>query len=178
MNTIFLAMAIQIISSFPDGSLIFCKLSVPPEGVLEKISAQWTGDLGHTAIIFDGFVYEATWPRVKKTALAKWIERYNFKNERSFFILTPKKAFSPNQLDRMKTYAIAQLGERYQARGLWQNRETRGTFCSKYVSEILEQGGIIKSIRFKETPQSLYLEVGDKYNIVVHYTKEKIVWLK
>lgn len=169
MNSIFLAMILT--SGLPDGSLIFCKIPTTPKGPVEKIASQWSGDLGHSAIIFDNFVYEATWPRVKRTPLKEWIGNYQYKNGRSFFVMKPKKPFSAWQIDKMKKFADSELGRRYMARGLWQDRETKGTFCSQYVSEVLEQAGFLKSAHHRETPQSLYLEVSDKYIFSAHYTK-------
>lgn len=156
----------------PNGSLIFSEIDKSPKGIVERTQYKWSGNLNHVAITLDGFVYEATWPKVKQTPLREWIVNYDYERGRhSFFIMVPKKSLSQNQLDKMRNYANSELGRKYEARGLWQDRETKGTFCSKYVSEILEQGNIIKSIRHRETPQSLYLEIGDLYNFLGHYKR-------
>lgn len=143
-----------------NGSVIFWK-----GGLLIGPISKHTGSLlTHAAIILDELVYEAMPPRVRKMRLLdyyqhleewgqqKFIERRDF----SWFVLRPRKEFSSQALVAMTIYAQSQLGRRYMLRGWWQQQETRGTFCSQYVSNIIAKSGLIQSANFRESPGSLY----------------------
>jgi len=120
--------------------------------------------LTHVAIVLDEWVYEAVPPRVRKMRLLdyyvhleewgqnKFVEQRDF----SWFIIQPRKEFSLQALTIMKIYAQSQVGRRYMLRGYWQKQETRGIFCSQYISKIIEKSGLIISANYRESPASLY----------------------
>ncbi len=154
-----------------DGSVIFWQ-----DGFLVKPIMKNTGsDLVHVAIVlYDDdkpFVYEATWPEVRKMPLddyLKYLADKRFKRVptvRGFkwFMMQPKVEFTPHQLESMKQYARSQLGRRYMLRGYWQNREVRGIMCSQFVGNTIEKSGRMKSANFKESPVSLKEKVKDFY---------------
>jgi len=150
-----------------DGSVIFCS-----DGFLSKPIAKHTGSsISHTAIIlYEGgkpIVFEATWPRVKRTPLDEYIKQLeHHKRKRPGFnwvILQPKQKYTDTELESMKRYARSQLGRPYMLRGWWKGREVRGIFCSQYVGNVLEKSGRIISANYKETPISLRQKLSNLY---------------
>ncbi len=146
-----------------DGSVIFIS-----NGFLVRPIYKHTGStIVHTAIILydDGkpFVYEATWPRVRKMPLDQYYDllaKHKQKNSRySWEIVQPQQAYSQTELVKIKQYAISQLGRPYMLRGYWKGREVKGIFCSQYVGNSIGTTNRIKSKDFKETPISLYLKL-------------------
>jgi hypothetical protein len=155
----------SIANSVPkDGSLIFWE-----GGPLAKIIKRNTGsDLSHAAIVLNGHVYEATWPKVRRVKWAVYVaEMKQHKRQwRNFdwFTAEPKRNFSVPAVLRMLLYAKSQVGKPYMLRGWWQGRETKGLFCSQYVANTLEKSGLIQSANYHESPGSLYEKVKSYYD--------------
>ena len=154
----------QPVSTPKDGSLIFWK-----GGPLAKIIKRNTGsDLSHSAIVLNGHVYEATWPKVRRVKWAVYVaemeqHRRQWRNF-DWFTAEPKRNFSVPAVLRMLLYAKSQVGKPYMLRGWWQGRETKGLFCSQYVANTLEKSGLIQSANYHESPGSLYEKVKSYYD--------------
>jgi hypothetical protein len=155
---IYVLLMILAVTQPKDGSVIFLH-----GGVLVKPIEKHTGSqLTHAAIILydkGPQVYEATWPRVRKTPLDQYfrlLETEKRKHpELTWFIVQPTTDYTPTQLASIKQYAKSQIGRPYKLNGWWKGKETRGIFCSQYVANALEKSGRIKSANFKESPVSL-----------------------
>jgi hypothetical protein len=143
----------------PDGTLIFWD-----GGLLVRPIERHTGStLTHVAIVLDGYVYEATWPRVQRTPYTAYIAGLQHKAElpywrrRNFsWVHIPPPKYTSEQVAAMRAYAVSQLGRPYMLRGYLFNREVRGLHCSQYVGNMLDRAGVIQSENFNETPVSLY----------------------
>lgn len=139
-------------------------IKAPGHNIVDRIATKLSGgDMVHSAIVLDGYVYEAVVPRVKRTIWADWTWH---KPNHVIWAMYPSTPYTKEEVARMKRFADSELGRRYMARGLWQDRETQGTFCSKYASEVLEQSGRIKSEHHRETPQTLYVKLFDSHKTV------------
>jgi hypothetical protein len=147
----------------PDGSVIFWE-----SGFLVRPIERATGsDLTHVAIVLyenDGpYVYEATYPRVRRLPYAEYIAHLEELKARprwaklgfKWTIMTPVESYTAQDLLDMKQYARSQLGRPYQLRGYWKGREVNGIFCSQYVGNCIEKSGRIQSANYKESPVSL-----------------------
>jgi len=158
---IILGLAILCFGETPkDGSLVFWK-----GGPLANVIKRTTGsDLSHAAIVLNGYVYEAVPPKVRKVKWAEYAEEMKLKRGVTWFTLTPKRNYSLISNLRMVKYAESQIGRRYQLRGWWQGRESRGLFCSQYVANTLEKSGVIESANYHESPGSLYEKVKPYYD--------------
>jgi hypothetical protein len=144
-------------ASYPDGTTAFVQIP-QPRGIVERIGTRVAGSsIIHAAVVIDGYVYEATLPCVQRTSVAVWQQTWLGKHpHHRIFYLIPATPYTQEEVGRMRAYAASQLGRRYMARGFWQHRETSGTFCSKYASEVLETTGRIRSGRYNESPCTLY----------------------
>jgi len=138
------------------------------DSLLVKPIIKHTGsDITHAAIILDGYVYEATPPRVHKVLLEDYVKEMATKTKRSrhgftYFIVQPKESYGTTEVSAMTKYAESQLGRPYMLRG-YGKRITRGVFCSELVADILEKNGRIKSSSFRESPGSLFNKIKDIY---------------
>jgi hypothetical protein len=154
--------------AYRDGTIIIVE-----NQVLSRIIARQTGspyNFNHSAIILhdaNGYpwVYESTWPVVKRTPLwqfQQWARKVAQRRAvlrrggLGVYYIEPKYPYTEYQLQQMKAYAKSQLGRRYMMRGWWKNREVRGIHCSQYVGNILEESGRLPSMNFKESPYSIY----------------------
>ena len=147
----------------PDGAVIFWQ-----GGPLTGPILRHTGStITHAAIVLDGWVYEATTPRVHKVPLDEYMASLRARAGRtagfSWFMLQPQTSYTPEQLASMRRYAESQLGRPYMLRGWWQYREVRGIFCSQFVGDAIEQSGKIVSAHFRESPVSLYGKLSEFY---------------
>jgi len=108
----------------------------------------------HVLIYLDNdWIYEATWPRVRKThpwsgkALAKATKIEHFE----LFV-------TAQQWKGMIEYAESQLGKRYNFWGYffprWYNR-TNGVYCSQFVCQVLRAGGLNIPIGAGYSPDKL-----------------------
>ena len=161
MNALFLA--IILLSAPPDGTVLFVE-AAPPRGMLDRISVRLSGGtMVHAAIVLDGLVYEATWPRVQKLPYSQWLgSAVAVHRSHRVWMAQPVQPYSEDALNKMRAEAMRQMDRRYMARGLWRGREFRGTHCAPYVSEVLEAAGVVRSNHWAETPQTLYGKIGTK----------------
>ncbi len=154
-----------------DGSVIFWQ-----DGFLVGPIMKNTGsNLVHVAIVLyeddKPYVYEATWPEVRKMPLDDYLKHLADKKFKrvptvrgfKWFMMQPKEEYTAQQLTDMKQYARSQLGRRYMMRGYWKNKEVRGIMCSQFVGNCIEKSGKIKSANFKESPVSLKEKIKDLY---------------
>ena len=147
----------------PDGTVIFWQGGPLTGPILRHTGSRIT----HAAIILDGWVYEATPPRVHKVRLGEYMASLRARAVQtagfSWFVLQPQRSYTPEQLVSMRRYADSQLGRPYMLRGWWQYREVRGIFCSQFVGDAIEQSGKIVSAHFRESPVSLYGKLSEFY---------------
>ena len=146
----------------PDGSVIFWD-----GGFLVNPIERRTGSrLTHSAVVLNGMVYEAVPPCVHRVPFADYMEELKVKSQKrsdfSFFILSPKKPYTNEQVLKMVLYGDSQLGRLYMLRG-YGKRVTRGVFCSQLVANVLERGGQIRSADFWESPGSLHKKLKPIY---------------
>lgn len=111
-------------------------------GIFSRAIKKHTGsDYTHVTIILDGYAYQSTWPEVQKMPVKEYRQyikkRLKRKKRLKVWVLTPKKNYSKKQVGVMREFAESQLGRRYQLRGWWLNRETRGVHCSQFASQVL-----------------------------------------
>ncbi len=143
-----------------NGALISIQsLQQPGYTIIDRVATSLSkGSMIHSAVVLDGYVYEAVKPRVRKTPWDSWhwLER---KTNHIIWVLNPTKPYSEAEIASMKAFAESQLGRIYRVRGLWQHRETLGTFCSKLASEIYECSGRLSSLHYQETPQTLWCKL-------------------
>ena len=146
--------------AYEDGTTIFFQ-----NGFFHRPIARYTGShMCHIAIVLHQngkeYVYESTLRGVQKTPLniflTKVIHRQKWNKRLKVYYVKPKIPYTKNELIKMKTYANSQLGRLYSLRGWWVNREVIGMHCSQYVGNIIGQTGRITSMRWKESPISLY----------------------
>lgn len=116
-----------------EGALIFTDQG--GDLVNKALGLKWT----HVLIHFNGWLYEATWPRVRRTCL----------EERALKKATAMEFFygdySKAQLSQMETYAWLKLGTPYSFWGYFFPKlytRTHGVYCSQYACEVLRAGGV------------------------------------
>lgn len=154
-----------------DGSVIFWQ-----NGPLARPIQKHTGStVSHVAVVLyeddEPFVYEATWPKVRRMPLDDYYKylagtlsrKVSARRGLQCFAMQPREGYSLEQLDAMKQYARSQLGRRYMLRGWWKNREVRGIMCSQFVGNTIERSGRIRSANYKESPISLKNKIGTMY---------------
>lgn len=147
---------------FVDGSVLFCSCK-KPHGIVDRIAVRVSGcDLVHACLFLqDMVVYEATFPRVCKHPWIEWLPDFRtsrFKDQ-DLFVMVPNVPYSEDELARILEFAEDQQHRRYKARGIWQERETSGTYCSKFVSEVIEKSGRIVSVHHANLPGVLLEQV-------------------
>lgn len=143
-----------------DGSVLFWDHG-PLEGPIYR---RTNSTLTHAAVILyvgdEPWLYEATWPCVRRIPLSAYVLEMEMKRERrpvfSWFIMQPRERYTEAQLLAMKRHADSQLGRRYMMRGWWKNREVRGIMCSQFAADVLEKSGCIISAHYRESPGSLH----------------------
>jgi len=147
-----------------DGSAIFWQ-----DGFLLNPILKNTGShLTHAALVLDGYVYEAVPPCVHKVPIKQYLKdmetrKNSSKRDFNYFVIQPKKPYTPSEVLLMYGYAKSQLGRPYMLRGFWKGREVRGIFCSQYVGNAIEKTGRIVSGNFHESPGSLYEKLKEIY---------------
>ncbi len=149
-----------------NGAVVFWKDGILIRPILRKTDSHLT----HAAIILDGYVYEAVPPCVRKAPLADYIQEMKAKSQKrsmqkrgfTWFIIHPITPYTPDEVQAMIKHAESQLGRPYMLRG-WNKKLVRGIFCSQLVSDILGQGGQIKSDSFRESPGSLHKKLEKIY---------------
>ena len=149
-----------------NGAVVFWQDGILIRPILRETDSHLT----HAAIILDGYVYEAVPPAVRKASLADYIEEMKAKSQKrsmqkrgfTWFIMRPITPYTPNEVQAMIKHAESQLGRPYMLRG-WNKKLVKGIFCSQLVSDILGQGGQIKSDSFRESPGSLHKKLEGIY---------------
>jgi hypothetical protein len=140
----FLLALLSLCESVADGTVVLSNTDGPVLNALTGL--RWT----HAAIVLDGSVYEAAWPRVRKAPLSS-VKRRNV-------MLAPSRPFTARQVASMVRYADASLGRRYMLRG-WlfpgMYGRTRGVYCSEFVARVLIAGGRPLPLRSGYSPDVL-----------------------
>ncbi len=130
--------------SVPDGTVVLSNTNGHVLNGLTRL--RWT----HAAIVLDGSVYEATWPRVRKAPLSAIKRRH--------VMIPPAQPLASDQVAAMMRYAEASLGRRYMLRG-WLFPQlygrTRGVYCSEFVARVLIAGGGPLPLRSGYSPDVL-----------------------
>lgn len=173
MNIAYFILSLVLVSTPPDGTVIFVRNNGKKDIVSKEI-VKATGDaLVHTAIIlYDNnvpYVYESTVPGgVQKQTLEQFYVKRDKLSKRSpskqltLELVIPKIEYSQQEITKMKKYANSQLGRPYMARGWWKEQEVLGIHCSQYIGNIVSQSGRIVSNNYKESPTSLYKKLLNK----------------
>jgi hypothetical protein len=164
MNALIVLLAL---TTAPDGSVIFWQ-----DGLFVRPIQRQTGShLTHAAVILDGYVYEASPPRVRKVPLNQYLKEMEAKAQKramkrrgfKIVLMQPRVPYSLGDVQAMIAYAESQLGRPYSIRGWWKGQEVRGVFCSEYAGNVLERGGRIKSGGVEESPGSLHQKLEPIY---------------
>jgi len=141
-------------------------------GLLSTAIERFTGSYySHTVLVLDGEVYEATWPRVKKTPLKEYQaymkRRLEKKPDLKVWVLTPNRSFCDSQVKVMKDYAETQLGKPYRLRSWLFDRPGKGLHCSQYVGLILGQidKTFAREKHWKVSPINIYNMAGTSYTV-------------
>jgi len=141
-------------------------------GTFYKPILKYTGsDYSHVAIVLGDEVFEATWPKVKKTPLAEYIEFMNKRLEKrlelKLWILSPNRKFCDCQIETMKEHAESQLGKPYRVRSWWLDRPGKGLHCSQYLSLVLGQidDTFKRDNHWKVSPVDIYNMAQPSYKV-------------
>ena len=145
----------------PDGTLITIE-----NGLLSRPIARHTGSaMSHCAVVQDGYVYEATVPRVRRMLEADyflWLQhRQHVRQARwgkqlRWYVTRPHTPFPPAEVAVMRAYADSQLGRHYALRGYWSARPVSGIHCSEFVGNVLAASGRYESLGRHESPVTVY----------------------
>ncbi len=138
------------LQSMTPGSLIFT--DVGGQIVNNATQLKWT----HVLIWLNGFYYEATLPKVRKT---ETILDDGLVKLKAMELVEPLFPYTDDQLALMLKYAERNLGRRYSLVGYLLPRlygRTRGVYCSEFVSDVLRAGDVDIDKRAGYTPDILY----------------------
>ena len=152
-------------------------------GALSRAIRRHTGSgMSHAAIvIYDKgkpYVYESTWPiarRMTWEAYKSYIASRQCKRRLQrmglrIHLLQPTKAFTQDELVRMRKFANSQLGRRYRMRNWLQDRDSYGTHCSQFVAEVLRQSPRYPDPRYwKASPYDVYARVRSTHEMVSYF---------
>ena len=129
---------------FPQGTLIFTD-----QGGLvvnRVLKLKWT----HALIYLGGDIWEATWPRVKRSTTYKHVR---------CTMVAPLLALD---WEAMKALAEENEGRRYSATGYFRPElynKTPGIYCSQFVAMLLEAGGSKITVEDGRDPDILYTAI-------------------
>jgi len=104
--------------------------------VNNTLGLKWT----HVLIYFNGWLYEATWPRVRRTSLKSGTALKKATKLEFFFW-----DYTDEQRVRMELHALSRIGTPYSFWGYFFPKlytKTYGIYCSQYACEILRAGGL------------------------------------
>ena len=160
MNTILLLLALTLTPP-TEGTIIYNAHGSP------LVIRQTNSEITHVSIILKHentlYVYEAVFPKVKKTPWETWLKTYPqaispAKRQRmTYSLATPNKEYTPEEIQRMHDYAEKQIGRPYSVRPYTKNKETPGIHCSEYITEIITQSKRYEPQNpLRTTPQNLY----------------------
>lgn len=109
--------------------------------VVGRVAKRITGGdkYTHVGIVLNGYVYEADWPRVKKTPVS------GYKSNRrrvNVDVYAPSRPFSQAEVQAMVNHAEGKLGQKYGLRSYFRpGAKANGTWCSPYVKDVLNASG-------------------------------------
>lgn len=135
--------------------------------ILKSVAVMFTDEMGplvnkvleltytHVGVRFQGdhMWYEATWPRVKRSASLRHVK------QTTKVIWVPEDSFT-----EMIEYADSMIGTRYSAIGYFVPKLygfTRGIYCSQYAEYILRAGGVDIPEGSGYSPDKLLRELND-----------------
>lgn len=155
----------KVSTGLPNGTLIFYE----SETIIGKAAKVITeGDrFTHVAIVIDGLIYEADFPRVKKSSRVGY-----GKPKSTMYFYAPRKPFTGDSLSRMRAHAERRLGEPYRLYNYFQPHAPRvyGTWCSRYVGDVLNASGRYKISKWvSHEPQDLFGWVKRDYYYMGQY---------
>lgn len=146
--------------SYPDGTIVYSS-SI---GLIGRIAGRITGGhkYTHIGVVIDGQVYESDWPKICRGPVIDYGKK---KTTNDYFV--PKKPFTKEEVDKMRKYAISQLGKPYQLKNYFypNSRPTKGTWCSVYAGRVLNASG-----RYSLTPAEIFEPQRIKNKIDSDYT--------
>lgn len=132
------------IQSLPDGTLLGLENA---NSVVERVTR---GEIGHVAMVFrEGsttWVYEATPAKVRRVSGEAYLQELGRLNgaqretERMrVWALTPKAAYSAEEIAKMRSYLDAQVGRRYSVKNYVRQQPSDGIHCAELAASTLNQ---------------------------------------
>lgn len=100
----------------------------------------------HVAMLFQDktqpMVYEATPDKVRRIALAHYLQEIAVLNERrshpmKVYALRPRLAFPEDQAKKMLKFANGEIGRRYSVKSYVRDKQADGVHCSEFASRVL-----------------------------------------
>ena len=144
---ILLALSLTATPQIQDGSLLTLEHSNKPV-------AQITGSsITHVALVFNHggtpWVYEATPAQARRLTLTEYqLELGELNRNRSqptsVSVLEPSYPYSETQIERMRSFAVSQIGRRYSIKGYVRGKESDGIHCAHLAAATLEASGRFK----------------------------------
>jgi hypothetical protein len=132
MNAVFLLICL---TGLPDGTLIFNEHS----STLVELKTK--SPITHVAIIFNendiSYVYEATFPKVKRVSLDEYIKKVKIRKLEGririqVWAAKPNFPYKREEIRAMKGYADSQLEKKYSVKS-YDGLPTDGLHCGEYV---------------------------------------------
>lgn len=152
------------VGGLPDGTLITIE-----NGFLSRPIARHTGSaMSHSAVVLDGYVYEATSPRVRRMPQTEYFRYLQHRQQvrmarwgkkMRWYVTEPQTPFTVAEVAAMRVYAESQLGRRYALRGYWSARPVSGIHCSEFAGNMLAASGRYTSRGRHESPVTVYAKV-------------------
>jgi hypothetical protein len=145
----------------PDGTLITIE-----NGFLSRPIARYTGSaMNHSAVVLDGYVYEAVFPCVRRMPEADYFLWLQYRQQvrlarwgkqLRWYVTEPQTPFTCKEVVAMRTYANSQLGRQYALRGYWSTRPVSGIHCGEFAANMLAASGRYESLGRHESPVTVY----------------------
>jgi hypothetical protein len=123
---------------------------------LENCSSvvEWStrGEIAHVALAFSeggtAYVYEATPAKVRRVTLDEYqneLARLNKKRDEDervrMIALAARKAYAPEEVEKMRAYLDRQLGRRYSVKNYVRGKPYDGIHCAELASSTLNESG-------------------------------------
>lgn len=165
--TVFTVLGSMAFGDYPNGTLLFSS----SKSLVGRIARNMTGgdQYTHTAIVIDNYVYEADWPRVKRTHVNSYGKRGSTND---FYI--PKIEFTQDEVNKMRAKATSLIGTPYRLRNYFRpnSRPVNGTWCSPFTGIVLNSSGRYRiSQREMFEPQDLFHKTQIDYNFKTQIRK-------
>ena len=121
--------------------------------------------MSHCAVVLDGYVYEAIFPRVRRMPEADyflWLQHRQhvrlarWGKQLRWYVTEPRTPFTPEEVAAMRAYADSQLGRHYALRGYWSAWPVSGIHCSEFAGNVLAVSGRYESRGRHESPVTVY----------------------